>query len=151
LKRALPLFCCLSFSRVARFQLASTVALAAAFTMSCGSGGNISGPTGPVSNGNTSVTVLLTSTANDQLSQFNIDFSSITLTSQSGKMVSLFTTPQTAEFIHLNGTAEPLVTASVPQGTYTAATATIANAGFTCVPFFQPPGFRPASLGPTAH
>jgi hypothetical protein len=139
-KRALAPFCYLS---VSRFLLTSTVVLAAAFTTGCGSG-----PTGPVLSGNTSVTVLLTSTANDQLSEFYIDFTSITLTSQSGKTVNLFTTPQKAEFIHLNGTAEPLVTVSIPQDIYTAASATIQGAGFTCVHLLPTGSLQTSAFGP---
>ncbi|HEX8763825.1 MAG TPA: DUF5666 domain-containing protein [Candidatus Acidoferrum sp.] len=88
---------------------------------------------------NTSVTVMVSSTANDQLSQFNVSFNSLTLTSQSGKMVNLFTTPQKAEFVHLNGTAEPLITVSIPQDVYTAASASIQSPQVTCV-MLQPTG-----------
>jgi hypothetical protein len=77
--------------------------------------------------------------ANDQLSQFNVGFVSIALTNQAGKSVSLLSTQQTPEFIHVNGTAEPLVTVSVPRDVYTAATVTTQNsATFVCIS--QPPG-----------
>lgn len=109
-----------------------TVAATISFNTGCG-GGGMSHATAPVLSGNTSVTLLLSSTANDQLSQFDIDFNSIALTSQSGKTVNLFTTLQNPEFIHLNGNAEPLLTVSVPQDVYTSATATIGNSLFTCV------------------
>jgi hypothetical protein len=109
------------------------LALVAAST-GCGSG-RMSSSSAPTLTGNTSVTLLLTSTANDQLSQFDINFSSISLTNQSGKTVNLFTTLQNPEFIHLNGKAEPLLTVNVPQDIYTSATATIGNSGFTCVAF----------------
>jgi hypothetical protein len=56
----------------------------------------------------------------------------LTLTSQSGKTVSLLNTPVSPEFIHVNGTAEPLVTVNIPQGTYTSATASLGLADFTC-------------------
>jgi hypothetical protein len=85
------------------------------------------GGTGTNLSGNTSVTVLASSTANDQLSAFNIAVSSVTLTSQSGKTVTLFATPQTVEFIHLNGGVEPLTTVSIPQGVYISATASVDN------------------------
>ena len=49
----------------------------------------MSGPSGPKLSGNTSVTVVMTSTANDQLAEFDLGFQSITLTSQSGKTVTL--------------------------------------------------------------
>ncbi|MGC2299151.1 MAG: hypothetical protein WA476_10140, partial [Acidobacteriaceae bacterium] len=40
---------------------------------------------------------------------------------------------QQVEFMHLNGSAEPLLTVSVPQDVYTSATATVGAASFTCV------------------
>ena len=97
-------------NRVSGFLLLATVALAGAVA-GCGSGTNM---TGPVLRGNTTVVVLLSSTANDQISQFNVSFNSLALTSQSGKVVNLFTTAQKAEFMHLNGSAEPLITAPRP-------------------------------------
>ena len=124
-------------SRHSFFSSLVVLAAAAGFTTGCGSSGSMSHSTTPALSGNTSVTLLLTSTANDQLDQFNLGFNSITLTSQSGKTVNLFTTSQNstppgAEFMHLNGSTEPLLTATVPQDVYTAATANIAPASFTC-------------------
>jgi hypothetical protein len=114
--------------------IVGAMVMAAALTTSCGS--NMS-HSSPALSGNTSVTVLLSSTANAQLDQFSLGFNSVTLTSQSGKTVSLFTTPQNgvtrdAEFIHLNGSVEPLLTVSIPQDIYTTATADIGPASFTC-------------------
>ena len=122
-------------NRVSGFLLLATVALAGAVA-GCGFGTDM---TGPVLRGNTTVVVLLSSTANDQLSQFNVTFNSLTLTSQSGKVVNLFTTPQKAEFMHLNGTVEPLITVSIPQDVYTAASATIQSPQVSCV-MLQPTG-----------
>jgi len=82
--------------------------------------------------GNTSVTVMLSSTANDQLSQFNATFNGISLTDQSGNTVPLLSAAQGAEFIHLNGQIERLVTVNVPQGIYVSASASIGGAQFTC-------------------
>lgn len=82
--------------------------LAIAVTAGCGS------DVSPV--GNTSVTLLSSSTANDKLSMFQISILSLTLTSQSGETVSLFSSPAppastgNTEFMHVNGTAEPLAT-----------------------------------------
>lgn len=83
--------------------------------------------------GSTSVTLLATSTANDQLSQFGLRITELALTGQAGTTVNLFPEPQGTEFIHLNGTTEPLITVSIPQDIYTAATITIESAQFTCV------------------
>jgi len=108
----------------------------------CGSGSK------PVLKGNTSVTVLLTGTANNQLSQLNLQFTNITLTNQSGKMVTLLSTSESAEFIHLNGTSEPLITASIPQDVYTSVTATIQNGGFTCVSLLSDGDVDTSAFGP---
>jgi hypothetical protein len=78
------------------------------------------------------VTLVAASTANDQLFQFSMTINSLTLTSESGNTVQLLTTPAYVEFMHLNGTGEPVATLSVPNGTYTAAAATIGTADFTC-------------------
>jgi hypothetical protein len=130
MKAASPLLLHLPLPRISGLLLTFALALADVFTTGCG------GSSGSGLSGNTSLTVLLTSTANDQLSAFGIGLTSLTLTSQSGKTVSLFTTDQNnglaIEFIHLNGTAEPEVTVSVPQDAYTSATATTPSAEFTC-------------------
>jgi hypothetical protein len=112
-----------------RLLLASTVGLAAAFTTGCGG----SSSSTPTMSGNTSVTVLATSTANDQLAQFPVTLQSLTLTSQSGKTVTVFSTPQNAEFMHLNGSVEPLTTATIPQDVYTSAAATVEGGFPVCV------------------
>ena len=116
--------------------IALIVAAAAIVTAGCGSGGSMS--SSPKLSGNTSVTVLLTSTGNDQLSEFDIGFLGITLTSQSGKTVTLLPTSAPgsgpgAELVEMNGTAEPLATASIPQDVYTAATATLNGGQFVCI------------------
>jgi hypothetical protein len=104
---------------------------AAAFLAGCGGGTS-------TLTGNTSVTVLATNTANDQLSQFSIVINKVTLTSQAGKTVDLIASPVHVEFTHLNGTAEPLITTSVPQDVYTSATATVGVSGFACVALKPP-------------
>ena len=118
-----------SYLRISALALLGLVALLAG-----GCGGTSNGaPPRPPPPGNTSVTLLLSSTANDQLSQFNINLSSLSLTSQTGKTVNLFTTDQNPEFIHLNGKVEPLVTVSIPQDVYTAANIAVGDSTFTCL------------------
>jgi hypothetical protein len=117
--------------------------IAALLTTGCGS---LPGPPPPAFTGNTNVTVLLSSTANDQLSQFGLTFNSLSLINQAGKKFTLLATPQSTEFIHLNGTLEPLVTVSIPEGVYTAATATIGYAYFTCIALIPPTGTPPGGL-----
>jgi len=112
------------------------IAAAVIFITSCGSGGSM--PSSPPLAGNTSVTVMLTSTGNDQLSEFDIGFLGITLSSQSGKTVTLLPTfaPGSgpgAEFVELNGTAQPLFTASIPQDVYTSATVSLNSSQFVCI------------------
>ena len=129
MKSPASLICARPNSRLSKSLLAISLTLLATFAAGCGSNMSSIPPTSQ----NTSVTLMVSSTANAQLSQMNVTFNSMTLTTQSGKTVSLFTTPQQAEFIHLNGTAEPLLAVSVPQDTYTAASATVQFAQVTCV------------------
>jgi hypothetical protein len=120
------------FSSNSTINLSILLALAIIPMTGCGSGGS-SGGGGQKFGGNASVTVVLTSTADDQLSQLDLEFETLSLTSQSGKIVNLLSAQQPSELIHLNGGIEPLTTVSVPQDIYTAATATIGGADFTCV------------------
>lgn len=92
-----------------------------------------SSPQGPGLTEKAAVTVVASSTANDQLSQFELVLDSLTLTSDSGATVNLISTPIHTEFIHLNGTQEPLVQASIPQGNYVSATATFSASSVTCM------------------
>jgi len=123
--------------------LVMTLAVVAALGVTTGCGSrNGSSPSGPKFSGNTTVTVLLSGTANDELAEFNVGFQSIALTSQSGKTVTLLSLPTSgpplgAEFMHINGTAEPLVTASIPQDVYTSATVTGPSADFVCIALGQ--------------
>ena len=109
----------------------SAVILATALTTSCGSGGSMSKT--PSLYGNTQVAVVLTSAANDQLSELDLEFQGITLTSQSGKTVSLFSAQQPSEFIHLNGAIDPLITATIPQDVYTAASVNLNFGELVCI------------------
>ncbi len=111
------------------FLITLTLLAAIGITTGCGS----SAPMPPKFSGNTSVTVLLSSTANDQVTRFDLAFQTLTLTNQSGTTVTLLSSQQPAEFMHLNGGIEPLMTASVPQGVYTSATATLGGAVFVCI------------------
>jgi hypothetical protein len=104
---------------------------------SCGS--QMMHPIPPQPGGTTKVTVLLTTTANDQLVEFFVTLSSLSLTDKSGNSVVLFNNNPNAanssffgsEFMHLNGASEPLVTTKIPQGTYTSATLTVMGCEFT--------------------
>ncbi|MFZ0807154.1 MAG: DUF5666 domain-containing protein [Candidatus Sulfotelmatobacter sp.] len=114
-----------------------TLSLALMLTTGCSSSGSGSssggGGGGQQFSGNTQVTVALTSTANDQLAELNLDFQGITLTSQSGKTVTLLAAQQPSEFIHLNGAIDPLITVTIPQDVYTAATLAIPYGESVCI------------------
>jgi hypothetical protein len=77
---------------------------------------------------NTSVTILVSSTANDRVVQANLTVTNLMLADAMGNAVNVLSSPQSAEFMHLNGPTESLVTVEVPQGVYTAATATLGSA-----------------------
>jgi hypothetical protein len=126
-----PLIDCSLISSRFRLLLVLTMGLAAAFTTGCG--GSSSSTSGSTLTGNTTVMVLATSAANNQLTQFPLTLQSLTLTSQSGKTVTVVSTPQSTEYMHLNGTVEPLTTATIPQDIYTSATATVEGGFPVCV------------------
>jgi len=106
-----------------------------------GCGSNSPGASPPASTENASVTIVVSSTANDQLSQYLLTLDSLTLTSDKGATVSLISAPLHEEFIHLNGTSEPLLSVSVPQGNYVSATATYSAPYFTCVALSPAPSY----------
>lgn len=89
----------------------------------------------PTGSDSTTVVVLATSTANDRLSQFQMQFTDISLTSQAGNTVSILSSPVYPELLHLNGIVEPLASAVIPRGTYTSATVALGSALFVCTSF----------------
>ena len=103
--------------------LSLLLALCGCLAAGCGSAGMPSVTVPPPAAPPTSVTVVVSSTANDQFTSFYVDITSISLTNQAGTMVSVlaappskaFTQTQEAEFIHLNGQMAPFLTAMVPQ------------------------------------
>ena len=95
-------------------------------------------PGTPIANQNTTVTVLAASTANDRLLEFGIVITSIALTNRAGATVSLFHVDPGApaftpfvEFIHLNGSRQPIATVSIPQDYYVSASITVQYCSFT--------------------
>lgn len=89
----------------------------------------------------TSVTLLITSTGNDQFSEFNIDIASFTLTNKAGASVNLIPAiqnngiyqAQNVDFVHLNASSAPIVTAIVPQDVYTSASLSYTYTQFTYI------------------
>ncbi|HUH61745.1 MAG TPA: DUF5666 domain-containing protein [Terracidiphilus sp.] len=82
--------------------------------------------------GVTQVTLLSTSTANDRVQQFYLTFNRIDLLSQSGRTVPLISKPLYAEFMHVNGSAEVLATARIPQDLYIGISVSVGYSEFTC-------------------
>jgi len=108
-----------------------------ALMVGCSSGGSGSAPAPANSPTNptpavTNVTVVLSSDANDHFTDFGA-LLGITLTNRSGKSVTLVSQSLGAEFVHLNGLVEPMITGTLPADTYTSATVTVGAAQFTCV------------------
>ncbi len=103
-------------------SIAFSFLLVATLAVGCG-GSSGSNGTGSTFTGNTTVVLLASSTANDQLSEFSVTLTNLTLVDQSGKTVTVLSAPVSDDFIHVNGTVEPLATVTVPQGTYTSAQA----------------------------
>jgi len=117
-----------------------SILLSLVIVITTGCGSSNSTPPPPKLSGNTRLTVVLSSTANDQVTDFNLYFQTLTLTNQSGKSISLLASQQPSEFIHLNGQLEPLTTVVVPQDVYTAATVTLGRAEFVCLSQYPPTG-----------
>lgn len=116
------------------WMMLGAVGLGMGLAAGCGAGGTGSGGGGgPVKGETTQVSVVVSSSANDQLVRYGLTLNSLTLTNHAGTTVPVLSTPQQVEFMHLNGSAEPLVTVAVPQDIYTSATATVGGAGFTCI------------------
>ena len=118
------------------FLITFALLLGIGMATGCGSSGTTS--TTSKFSGDTSVTVLLASAANDQVTAFDLAFQTLTLTSQSGKTVTLLSSPEPAEFMHLNAGIEPLTTVTIPQDIYTSAEVTLGSAVFVCMA--QAPG-----------
>jgi hypothetical protein len=118
------------FNRREAFGLLALLTITAV-SLAAGCGGQ-SAMTGPHLSGNTQVALVLTGTANDQLQEFDLEIQSLTLTDKAGNTVSLISSPQPTEFIHINGGIEPLLSVTVPQAIYTSATAVIGSAEFNC-------------------
>jgi hypothetical protein len=127
----------------------ASIAVAIGLTAGCGSSGAKKAP--PPFSGDTEVTVVVSSTANDALSEFNLDIQSLTLTSQSGATVPVLAGDWPVEFMHLNGEIEPVVALPIPQGIYTAATAVIGSASFTCLTVMPASSDTPGSLDESTY
>jgi Domain of unknown function (DUF5666) len=103
----------------------------------CGvSGGGGSGQP----SGNTRATLLITADNNAQIPIIHLDLESVTLMKTDGTSVPILTTPQTVELGSLNGSARPLVMATVPQGLYTSVEMTYGASTFVVIDESAGPG-----------
>ena len=84
----------------------------------------------PVLTGTTNLVVQMASTSNGHNTGFEMTLSNVSLIDESGKVVVLISTPQKAEFSHVNGGATPFPTVSVPQGVYPSVSVTYSDALF---------------------
>jgi len=132
-----PLFRSRSIPFPAQFSALLALLLGASIASGCSSGMPMS-MVPPPPPGPTTVPLLLSSTANDKLVQFQLSIVSITLTDKSGHSVPLYSNANlgpgavgATEFMHLNGVSEPLVTASIPQGTYSMASVIVGFCDYT--------------------
>jgi hypothetical protein len=80
-----------------------------------------------------SIPVLITDAPSDQLLAFSLTIDSINLIDSKGNTASVLSTPTTIEICHLNGIQAPLVTAKIPQGTYTSAVITFSSPEITYI------------------
>jgi hypothetical protein len=122
--------------RFSKRSIAFFLLLVTALAVGCGGNSGTGSTSGSTSvstfSGNTSVVLLASSTANDELSAFSLSLTALTLVDQSGKSESLLSAPVSDDFIHVNGNIEPLVTVSIPQGIYTSAQVTVDSAVPAC-------------------
>lgn len=114
-------------------------------------GGSIAGcgsDNSPSTPATSMATLTISSDANDRFTSLGMTLQDITLTDAAGNTVSLTTASQKlgAEFIHVNGKREPLLTVSIPQGVYTSASITVDSAGYECVNYDN--GLQYFDLGP---
>lgn len=121
-----PHFFC-RFHSQSILRLAPCIALAATYLTGCGGNSSMS-----TVSGNTTAVVMASSTANGQLTGFEGAIDSLTLTNKKGNQVTLIASPVGEEFIHLNGTVEPIATLSIPRDTYVSATASVGSMDPLC-------------------
>jgi hypothetical protein len=108
-------------------KTAVVLALVGVFTLLAGCGGGAGGSSilppggGPPPAGSTMSVVNFADSPSDRVVAFELTVNSVTLTRSDNSMVTLLSTPRRIEVTHVSGSAEPLVTSAVPQGTYTSA------------------------------
>ena len=124
--------------------VAGSLCLAAALVTGCSSS-VAPGTAGSIGSPSATVPVLITDAPSDQLVAFTLTLNSITLTDSASQTASILATPTTIEICHLNGIQAPLVTASIPEDTYTSALITFSDPQIT---YINSSG-QPVSVTPT--
>lgn len=132
------------------FAAAASFALAAALLSGCSSSVTPSTATN-IATTQATVPVLITDAPSDQLVSFSLTINSITLADSAGKTASILPTPTTVEICHLNGIQAPLVTASIPQDTYTSAVITFSNPAITFISSAGQPVVATTTLATTSY
>jgi hypothetical protein len=108
-------------------KMAVVLALLGLFTIlaGCGGGSNgsgvLPGGSGNPAAGSTMSVVNFADSPSDRVVAFELTVNSVTLTRSDSSTVSILSTPRRVEVTHVSGSAEPLVTSAIPQGTYTSA------------------------------
>jgi Domain of unknown function (DUF5666) len=92
-----------------------------------GCGGGASNAGGVVVPGTTATQVRMGDAPADRVIMFEVTAGPISLTPSSGAAVTVLSTTRRLELTHNAGSSEPLALLTVPQGTYTSATLTVAN------------------------
>lgn len=83
--------------------------------------------------GNSQLTMVATSNGNGQVHLYSMDLKSITLTDEKGEQTPLLSSDTYVDFVPAQNQKEPIVSLSVPYGTYTSATVKVGGEGFICM------------------
>ena len=124
--------------------IAGSFCLAVALVLGCSSS-VLPGTATNINSPSSTVPVLITDAPSDQLVAFTLTLNTIILTDSACETASILPTPTTIEVCHLNGIQAPLVTASIPQDTYTSAVITFSDPQIT---YINSSG-QPVSVTPT--
>lgn len=137
-----------STSRLARLV---ALALAAGLALTLGCSNSISPGANNIGAATSDVPVMITDAPADQLVSFSLTLNTITLTDTAGKSISVLSAPTTVEICHLNGIQAPLLTAKIPQDTYTSAAITFSNPQITYISSTGAPVVATPTLATTSY
>jgi len=121
---------------VPRFSQLASVILAISLTLlavSCGGASNGTPGPGPGPTPKTATQVKVGDAPADRVVTFEVTVGPISVTPTTGSAVTVLSGTQHVELSHLSGTNEPLALLSVPQGSYSSASITVANPEVTFI------------------